>query len=84
MRPKDERTLEDIKQYHDNANSYKELKEAMNESVKLMDVEYYAARLAVEGYGFDLQAYPEAVRNVVLSAEDDALSEEGKKIKRVS
>ena len=79
-----ERALEDIKQYHDNANSYKELKEAMNESVKLMDVEYYAARLAVEGYGFDLQAYPEAVRNVVLSAEDDALSEEGKKIKRVS
>lgn len=76
-----ERALEDIKQYHDNANSYKELKEAMNESVKLMDVEYYAARLAVEGYGFDLQAYPEAVRNVVLSAEDDALSEEGKKNK---
>lgn len=76
-----ERALEDIKQYHDNANSYKELKEAMDESVKLMDVEYYAARLAVEGYGFDLQAYPEAVRNVVLSAEDDALYEEGKKNK---
>ena len=50
------------------------LKEAMGESVSLMDREYYAMRLVLEAQG-DTDI-PEALQDVVLSEEDLALSPE--------
>ena len=50
------------------------LSAAMNTSVKLMDREYYAMRLIVEAYGYDLATFPEEIREVELSADTAALS----------
>ena len=54
------------------------LSAAMNTSVKLMDREYYAMRLIVEAYGYDLAAFPEEIREVELSADTAALPPEQK------
>ncbi|MBO7662607.1 MAG: diguanylate cyclase [Clostridia bacterium] len=53
-----------------------DLKEAMNESVSLMDREYYAMRLVLEATGDS--DIPAPLRNVQLKAEDQALSPEKK------
>lgn len=54
----------------------KELQEAMAASLSLMNREYYAMRLVVEAKGYS--DYPEAIRKVELTAEDQALSPEDK------
>ena len=48
------------------------LQAAMDNSVRLMEREYYAMRLVIEAKG--LKGYPEVLDSVVLSAEDQALS----------
>jgi len=54
-----------------------ELKECMKHSVELMEREYYAMRLVLDAQGeTDI---PEALKNVVISDEDMALSNEAKK-----
>ena len=53
-----------------------QLVEALENSVKLMDREYYAMRLVIEAKGYT--DYPEVLKNVVLSEEDKALSPEEK------
>ena len=68
--------LDNIKRNHEDSPAVRELSEAMSESSHLMKREYYAARLAVEGYGYDLNDYPEVIRLVELSDEDKALSGE--------
>ncbi len=50
----------------------KELRRAMDNSVKLMDREYYAMRLVVEAKEY--ANYPEQLRNVELTQEDQQLS----------
>ncbi len=62
--------LEKMEKLHGDSVAYRDLKEAIKGSVELMNKEYYAARLAVEAYSYDLEEYPEEVRNVVLDAED--------------
>ena len=52
------------------------VRSALDQSVKLMDLEYYAMRLVTEAKG--ITDYPEEIRNVVLSEEDRALSPENK------
>ena len=49
-----------------------QLQVAMDGSVKLMEQEYYAMRLVIEAKGYT--DYPEEIKNVELSAEDEALS----------
>ena len=49
-----------------------QLRSAMNNSVQLMNQEYYAMRLVVEAKG--LTDYPEPLRGVVLTQEDQELS----------
>ena len=61
------------------STAYKDLNDAMNESVALMDKEYYAARLTVIAYGYDLSSYPEEIQNAQLSDSDAALSPEDMK-----
>ena len=56
--------------------AFRQLQEAMDSSVKLMDQEYYAMRLVIEAKGYE--EYPEILKNVVLSEEDLALSPEDK------
>ena len=68
--------LDNMKRNHEDSPAVRELAEAMSESDHLMKREYYAARLTVEGFGYDLNDYPEVIRLVELSAEDKALSAE--------
>ncbi|MBR6229658.1 MAG: GGDEF domain-containing protein [Eubacterium sp.] len=53
-----------------------QLKEAMANSVKLMDQEYYAMKLVIEAKGYT--DYPEVLDSVTLSDEDKALSADAK------
>lgn len=55
------------------------LKEAMRESMDLMNTEYYAARLAIAAYGYDVSEYPDEIRAVELPAWTVSLSTDGKK-----
>ena len=61
--------------------AYTKLQNAMDNSVKLMDQEYYAMRLVIEAKGYT--DYPEVLQAVELSPEDAALSSE-KKIRRAN
>lgn len=65
--------LESIRGIVDDHVAYDALEAAMDESVALMDREYYAMRLTVAAYGYDVSDYPEAIRNVELSEEDALL-----------
>ena len=69
-----DRALESIGSYMGDTPVYQALESAMHGSISLMDTEYYAMRLTVEAYGYDLEEYPEPVRQARLSPEDAALS----------
>ncbi len=60
------------------SDALEELKEAMSESVALMEREYYSMRLMLEAQGD--KDMPEAVQHVTLKAEDESLSPEKKQI----
>lgn len=62
-------------------SALEELKEAMDESVSLMDLEYYAMKLVIEAKGYT--DYPDVLKEVVLSEEDMALSPD-EKIRRAT
>ncbi len=67
-----------IHEYLGDAPAYQALVAAMEESVALMDREYYSMRLKIDACGYDINAYPEEIRTVALSEKDAALSSEGK------
>lgn len=52
--------------------AYESLVSALGESVDLMNREYYAMRLAVSAYGYDLSEYPLEIQEVALSGRDAA------------
>ncbi|MBO4217674.1 MAG: GGDEF domain-containing protein [Clostridia bacterium] len=52
------------------------LNRAMDASMTLMEREFYAMRLTVSAFGYDVSEYPEQVQNVVLSDADLALTRE--------
>lgn len=64
--------------------SYTALENAVRESYALMETEYYSMRLTVEGYGVNVNFYPQEVVDVELSEEDVALSPEEMKNKAVT
>lgn len=69
-------TLESI-----HADGSKSLQAALDDSIELMELEYYAMRLIVEALGKDVGAssdLPAELKSVVLSPEDAALSSDGK------
>ncbi len=68
-----DKALESIRAITDDNEAYESLEAAMVESVALMEREYYAMRLAVAAYGYDVNEYPEAIRKVELSEEDALL-----------
>lgn len=64
--------LEVMKQYPDTEAAQAELQQALNESLSLMDREYYSMRLVIEAKGYT--QYPAVLERVNLSKEDAALS----------
>ncbi len=61
--------------------AHRQLQEAMDSSVALMDREYYSMRLVIEAKGYT--DYPEILKEVTLKAEDAALSP-GEKMRRAT
>jgi len=72
-----EKAVESMEQYLPDSEALRELKGAMQESVTLMDSEYYAMRLMLEATGDE--AIPEAMAQVRLTPEDERLSAAEKK-----
>ena len=71
-----ELALEHIREFLGETDAHKAMQAAMDASVKLMDREYYAMRLTIAGYGYDVDEYPEEIRRVELTEEDAILSRE--------
>ena len=57
------------------------LSDAMDESVALMNLEYYAARLTVEAYHLKLSEVPEVIQAIELEKADASLSEKDQRIR---
>ena len=68
-----DKALESIKSITDDNEAYQNLEAAMNESVALMEREYYAMRLTVAAKGYDVSEYPDQIQKVELSEEDALL-----------
>ena len=60
------------------SGAYKALSSAMDESVKLMEREYYSMKLTSIAYGHDLSELPQEIRDTELTEEDEALTNEEK------
>lgn len=73
-----EKALDTLKGISGESEAYRSLSSAMDESVKLMDREYYSMKLTSIAYGYDLTTLPEEIQNVELTEEDQALSAEEK------
>ncbi|MCR5790971.1 MAG: GGDEF domain-containing protein [Lachnospiraceae bacterium] len=70
-----DRALAKLEEHHAETEALQNLQEAMNQSLELMRTEYYAARLAAEGYGLDLSLFPDEIRDLELPAEDLTLTD---------
>ena len=75
-----ENALSRIHEYVGDSPAYKALVEAMNESMELMNREYYSMRLKIEACGYDIEDFPDVIRNVPLSEEENNLSAEEKDV----
>ena len=73
-----DRAVETMRELLGDSHAVKALEEALSESVALMDREYYAMRLTIEAYGYNVAEYPEDIQAVALSEADAALPAEGK------
>ena len=71
-----ERAIEKMQEKLPDSAALKELREGMNESLSLMDREYYAMRLMLEAAGEENM--PEALKDTALTEADSALSPEEK------
>ncbi len=76
-----EKALEKLAVTFKESPEYQDLEKAKEQSMILMETEYYAARLAIEGFGYDVTTYPQAIQDVVLSNEDLALTSDEMKTK---
>lgn len=76
-----ENALDSLKDNPNNAEAYQELSLAMDGSLHLMEVEYYAARLTVEAKGYDLSEYPRIIQDTKLTEADSLLSADEKREK---
>ena len=73
-----ERAIEELENRLGETEAINDLREAMNGSVELMTVEYYAGRLAAEAFEYDLEEFPEEIRGVRLTEQDQSLDREEK------
>ena len=73
-----DRALESLNAYLADSESYSLLRDALSYSTLLIQREYYAMRLAIEAFGYDVAAFPEELQQVELSTADRALTGEDK------
>ena len=74
-----EKAIGELENHRKDSPSVKSIKEAMVDSVDLQNLEYYAARLAVEAYNRNLSEYPDEIKAVELSETDKAKTSSQKK-----
>lgn len=74
-----DRAINELEKNREGLPSVKNLKAAMEESVALQTLEYYAARLTVEANHEDITGYPDEIREVKLSEADMAKTSSQKK-----
>lgn len=70
-----DKALAKLEEHRGKTVAFHNLKNAMAESLDLMNLEYYAARLTIAADGQSVSEYPEAIRKVKLTRADEALSE---------
>lgn len=73
-----ENALEDLKTYFDGTQAFEELQKALNDSQELMHTEYQAMRLMLEAEEINEEDWPEEIKRVVLTSEDQQLTSEAK------
>ena len=73
-----DKALLELKEKNGKSKAYSDLQKAMDDSMELMNIEYYAARLAIEGYGCNIDAFPDLVKQVQIKKVDQKLSKEDK------
>ncbi len=69
-----EKALGTMEKHQENRDAINNIRNATEGSNELMDTEYYAARLTVEAYGYDVSEYPEEIQNVTITEGDLKLS----------
>lgn len=74
-----DKALEELDRNLGGTVAFYNLNEAMQESLNLMETEYYAAKLAISAYGYDISDYPVEIKSTVLPAWTVSLSRDGKK-----
>ena len=74
-----DKALESISGFLGDSAAYRSLQAAMDESIRLMDREYYAMRLAIAAFGLEDEDFPEVVMHAELSEEDALLPPEAQK-----
>ena len=79
---KREKAIETMSKDEKYSASLSQLQKAMDESVRLMDQEYYAMKLVVEAK--NITGYPEILKGVSLSSNDEKLTPDEKMIKATS
>lgn len=65
--------LEELEQYNDSEEAYRFLEEALKKSNELMEREVYAMKMAATAAGKDMTDFPQDVKNVELTEEDQKL-----------
>ncbi|MCR4814581.1 MAG: GGDEF domain-containing protein [Lachnospiraceae bacterium] len=73
-----DKALEELRSKNGKTMAYQNLQEAMDDSMELMNTEFYAAKLAVIGYGYNLESFPVQVQNAQIKKNNLALSKEAK------
>ncbi len=74
-----DQAVEALKTELSGSSAYDYLQAAMKDSLELMQREYYAMRLTIEGYGYDVSGFPEVIQETHLTSEDEVLSADDKK-----
>ena len=74
-----DRAVSNVRALMGETQAYDSLVSALEESVDLMNREYYAMRLAVSAYGYDLSEYPLEIQEVALSEKDAAAPAEAQR-----
>jgi len=74
-----DRAVETLNEYLSGTDTHRYLETALSYSNELMELEYYAMRLAIEAFGYDPAQFPEEVAGIELTDEDLALAPEAKK-----
>ena len=73
-----EKALDSLKEDFEGTPAFTALESALESSQKLMDIEYYSMGLVLEAQGADRSTWPEELREIEISTEDQKLSVRGK------